>query len=236
MEYLGRYPPQQVHPLLVVHPLGRYTPHPGRYTPTQAGGERVGYLWSMSLSLDTLPPDTLPLDTLSPHPGRYTPTQAGTPPTQAGTPPGQVHLPPAGTPPVGTPPGQVPPGQVHPQQVHPLGRYPSRAGIPPKGTPPLGAVHAGRYGQQAGGMHPTGMQFLLLVMIVALCLCTCLGRIGSAITGASYKETSSTIIYELGAGDKLYAMVEGTGHAMFVPEGQETRNTFNVHLLYKSLL
>ena len=28
------------------------------------------------------------------------------------------------------------------------------AGIPH----PLGAVHAGRYGQQTGGMHPTGMQ------------------------------------------------------------------------------
>ena len=26
-------------------------------------------------------------------------------------------------------------------------------------TPPC-AVHAGRYGQQAGGMHPTGMQFM----------------------------------------------------------------------------
>ena len=25
------------------------------------------------------------------------------------------------------------------------------------GHPPLGAVHAGRYGQQAGGTHPTGM-------------------------------------------------------------------------------
>ena len=31
------------------------------------------------------------------------------------------------------------------------------AGTPPgPGTPP-GAVHAGRYGQQAGGTHPTGM-------------------------------------------------------------------------------
>ena len=34
---------------------------------------------------------------------------------------------------------------------------------PPKQTPPKSrplpcAVHAGRYGQQAGGMHPTGMQ------------------------------------------------------------------------------
>ena len=39
------------------------------------------------------------------------------------------------------------------------------AGIPPlqEQTPPQTrqppcAVHAGRYGQQAGGMHPTGMQ------------------------------------------------------------------------------
>ena len=29
---------------------------------------------------------------------------------------------------------------------------------PRQGTHPPGAVHAGRYGQQAGGMHPTGMQ------------------------------------------------------------------------------
>ena len=77
----------------------------------------------------------------------------------------------------GTPPWQVHPHQVHspgmvnpPRQVHPL------AGIPPgrctllAGTPPWqvhpsprqvhppGAVHAGRYGQQAGGTHPTWMQ------------------------------------------------------------------------------
>ena len=42
------------------------------------------------------------------------------------------------------------------------GSDPLRAGIPPpfpgKADPPLCAVHAGRYGQQAGGMHPTGMQ------------------------------------------------------------------------------
>ena len=38
------------------------------------------------------------------------------------------------------------PMQVHPQQVHFLGRY----------TSP-GAVHAGKYRQQAGGTHPTGM-------------------------------------------------------------------------------
>ena len=37
------------------------------------------------------------------------------------------------------------------------------AGIPiplARQTPPPCAVHAGRYGQQAGGMHRTGLQFL----------------------------------------------------------------------------
>ena len=62
----------------------------------------------------------------------------------------------AGTPPwTGNPP---PPGQVHPQ----AGTPPSQVHTPWQGTPPwvgtpLGAVHAGRYGQQAGGTHPTGM-------------------------------------------------------------------------------
>ena len=39
-----------------------------------------------------------------------------------------------------------------------LGRYPpgTRYSPPGPGTPP-GAVHAGRYGQQAGDTHPTGM-------------------------------------------------------------------------------
>ena len=40
----------------------------------------------------------------------------------------------------GTPPGQVPPGQVYPLV----------------GTPPLPQFMLG-YGQQAGGLHPTGM-------------------------------------------------------------------------------
>ena len=31
------------------------------------------------------------------------------------------------------------------------------AGTPPGQVPPPGAVHAARYGQQAGGTHPTGM-------------------------------------------------------------------------------
>ena len=43
----------------------------------------------------------------------------------------------------------------------PPGKDPPWQGTPPlaRHTPPR-AVHAGRYGQQAFGMHPTGMQFL----------------------------------------------------------------------------
>ena len=68
-------------------------------------------------------------------PGRYTHDQ-------------QVHTPPTGTPP---PPGQVhPPRQVHPRADTPPGRYT---------VPPAVAVHAWRYGQQADGTHPTGIQF-----------------------------------------------------------------------------
>ena len=66
----------------------------------------------------------------------------------------------------GTPWSRHPPGTRHPQSRHPRqGRHPlgpgtppwSRHPPPPRADPP-GAVHAGRYGQQAGGMHPTGMQ------------------------------------------------------------------------------
>ena len=59
----------------------------------------------------------------------------------------------------------TPRDQLHPPRTrytHPLG-----PGTPPQdqlhippprpATPPLAAVHAGRYGQQAGGTHPTGM-------------------------------------------------------------------------------
>ena len=52
------------------------------------------------------------------------------------------------TPGLDTPPGCGPP----PWPRHPLG-----ADTPREQTPPE-AVHAGRYGQRAGGMHPTGMQ------------------------------------------------------------------------------
>ena len=68
--------------------------------------------------------------------------------------------------------GRYPPGSyTSPGQVHhrastpawastPLGRYtlPPRQVHPSRQVhPPPGAVHAGRYGQQAGGTHPTGM-------------------------------------------------------------------------------
>ena len=43
--------------------------------------------------------------------------------------------------------------------THPPGKADPLARRPPC------AVHAGRYGQQAGGMHPTGMQFLLTVIL-----------------------------------------------------------------------
>ena len=61
-----------------------------------------------------------------------------------------------------------PPGTRHPPEQatlwsrHPTPgtRYPHHplAGTPRPGTPPPGAEHARRYGQQATGAHPTGMQ------------------------------------------------------------------------------
>ena len=42
------------------------------------------------------------------------------------------------------------------------GDPPARQTPPGEEDPPC-AVHAGRYGERAGGMHPTGMQFLLLI-------------------------------------------------------------------------
>ena len=54
------------------------------------------------------------------------------------------------------PSDQAPPWNRHPGTRHPPGEQ----------TPPC-AVHAGRYGQQAGGMHPTGMQSCLNLMSTA---------------------------------------------------------------------
>ena len=116
--------------------LGRYAPLAG--TPPWAGTPRQVHL-----------PGTPPQDQVHP-PG------PGTPPDHQKHPRGQVH-----------PPDQVhpptrythPPDQVRPRdQVHPpeAGTPAPQAGTPPGRYPP-GAVHSGRYGQQAGGTHPTGM-------------------------------------------------------------------------------
>ena len=57
------------------------------------------------------------------------------------------------------------PRNRHPPPLRPENSPWSRHPPPPPGadTPPSRAVHAGRYGQQAGGMHPTGMQSCLFV-------------------------------------------------------------------------
>ena len=64
-----------------------------------------------------------------------------------------------------TPPG---PGTPHPaprtrcttplDQVHPPDQAPPQDQVPPDQTPPPPVEQAGRYGQRAGGTHPTGMQ------------------------------------------------------------------------------
>ena len=54
----------------------------------------------------------------------------------------------------GTPPRQVP--------LPPGPGTPPRTRYPPDQVPPLWAVHAGRYDQQVGGMHPTGMHSFLI--------------------------------------------------------------------------
>ena len=49
-------------------------------------------------------------------------------------------------------------GYIPPRADTPGADTPPAADIPSEQTPPPGAVHAGRYGQQANGTHPTGMQ------------------------------------------------------------------------------
>ena len=71
-------------------------------------------------------------------------------------PPQSRHPPPPGSRPPrpGTPREQTPPWEQTP-----LGADPPGPGTPsPREQTPPGTEHAGRYGQRAGGMHPTGMQ------------------------------------------------------------------------------
>ena len=58
-----------------------------------------------------------------------------------------------------TPRDQAPPG------ADPLGPGTSPRANPPGTRHPPCAVHAGRYGQQAGSMHPTGMQSCLILKL-----------------------------------------------------------------------
>ena len=44
------------------------------------------------------------------------------------------------------------------EQTPPLDKAPPWEQTPPRSRHPPGAEHAGRYGQRAGGTHPTGMQ------------------------------------------------------------------------------
>ena len=106
------------------------------------------------------------------HPPRADTPRVDTPLEQ--TPPGSRHPPGADTPPwEQTPPGSrpptadTPPGADPPQEQIPPGskHTPPGSRHPPQQTPPRsrhplppGAEHAGRYGQRAGGTHPTGMQ------------------------------------------------------------------------------
>ena len=60
----------------------------------------------------------------------------------------------------GTPlgPGTHPEQTPHPGPGTPQTRHPPCDQASPGGRHPPSTLHAGRYGQEAGGMHPTGMQ------------------------------------------------------------------------------
>ena len=58
--------------------------------------------------------------------------------------------------------GYHPPGTRHPPRADPPPRAVTPNPYPPRSSPPPGAEHAGRYGQHAGGTHPTGMQFCII--------------------------------------------------------------------------
>ena len=72
----------------------------------------------------------------------------------------------ADTPPGADPPEPTTPPQSRhpPEQTPPRSRPPTRGVDPPRSRHPL-AEHAGRYGQRAGGTHPTGMQSCYYVRI-----------------------------------------------------------------------
>ena len=83
-----------------------------------------------------------------------------------------------GTSPAGTISKQVPPPPQDQRQIQPLGRYIAPGQVhPPMQVPHPSAVHAGRYGQQAGSTHPAGMQscFILFLCSFLKKLCQVIG-------------------------------------------------------------
>ena len=70
----------------------------------------------------------------------------------------QAPMPPEQTP---SPPHPLPGSRPPPRSGTLLGPGTPRTRIPLGADTPPQTVHAGRYGQQAGGMHPTGMQSCL---------------------------------------------------------------------------
>ena len=76
---------------------------------------------------------------------------------------GVPHTPPGADPPEQTPREQTPPRADTP----PGSRHPPPEQTPPPGAdPPPPGQHAVRYGQRAGGTHPTGMQSRYLSVFV----------------------------------------------------------------------
>ena len=124
---------------------------------------------SHSVHRGGVPGQVLPWDQVHPHPlGPGTPPDQVHPPgTRYTTPLDQVHPRDQVHPPgPGTPPGT----RYTPQdQVHPLHQIP-----PPRTSNPR-AVHAGKYGQQAGGTHPTGMHS-----------CYCMNLFGPVLFGSKH--------------------------------------------------
>ena len=126
-----RYTPKQTPTLGSKHPRTRYTP-PEQTLPGTRYTPQSRHL--------PLGPGTPPWDQVHPPWTRYTP-QDQVHPLGPGTPSGTSYTP--------SPGPARPPGSRHPPGAD--------TPLPPEQTPPS-AEHAGRYGQHAGGTHPTGMQ------------------------------------------------------------------------------
>ena len=126
-------------------------PHGTRYIPLGTGTPSHGTRYTPWTRYTPSGPGTPPLDQVHPLRTRYTPWTRYTPQDQ-------VHPP-------GTPQTRYPPNQVHPPGpgTPPMTRYTpwDQVHPPGPGTPP-GTEHCGRYGQRAGGTHPTGMQLVYL--------------------------------------------------------------------------